>query len=597
MCRAPLVGRAVPWTMCVAFTVACGLASVAIAAALGGQSAARPKTFCNPVDLNDDLGLIAPRTGEGRQPWVADPVILFHKGEYWAFTSASGTYWHSPDLVAWRQVQSKGLPAADGAPALAVLDGRLHLLANGARGLYATDDPGRGEWTVVADTAAYADPALFLDDDGRLYLYSGSAENGPISAVELDLADHFKVLRGPVDCIGGDPANRGWEVYGEDNRGGPYRGRMRFAPWIDGATMTKHAGRYYLQYTAPASDSATSATGAFVATSPLGPFAYAAYSPFARRPAGFVSGVRHGRTFVDAGGRLWYVAGASFPEHAGRTPHLALYPAGFLADGQLAVDTYLGDYPQYAPGVAADPLSGNSPGWMLLSGAKRAEASSTQDGFPAENAFDENARTRWSAASAAAGEWLSVDLGKRCRIEALEVAFADLDAAPFGHPRGETYEYAAQASADGRKWTPLFDRRGSSYNAPIDYVQLDRPAMQRYVRLVNVHMPDGGRFAVSELRVFGNGLGAPPKQVQAIVASRDAADPRRVRVSWTPAKGADFHIVRYGTAADRLFGNYQVYDASYVEIGSLNVGVPYFVSIDAANDSGVTRGQTLVAVK
>jgi hypothetical protein len=102
---------------------------------------------------------------------------------------------------------------------------------------------------------------------------------------------------------------------------------------------------------------------------------------------------------------------------------------------------------------------------------------------------------------------------------------------------------------------------------------------------------------VSELRVFGSGLGAPPSQVRGVAAARDAADPRRVRISWAPAKGASFHIVRYGIAADRLFNNHQVYDANYLEIASLNAGVPYFVGIDAVNDSGVTMAKSVVSVK
>jgi hypothetical protein len=587
MSRAPLVRRAVLGSLvCAGLGAAWGGARLVCA----GQARPQPATFCNPIALDDDLGLAT-------RPQTADPVVLFFKGEYWVFTSANATYWHSPDFVSWGQVAAKGLPPADGAPALVVLAGRLHLLPSGARGLYATDDPGEGVWTAVADTATYSDPELFLDDDGRLYLYYGSSERGPISGVELDPADGFKVVRGPVECIAGDPANRGWEVYGEDHRGGPYRGRMRLDPWISGAAMIKHGGRYYLQYAAPTDDSATSANGVFVASSPLGPFAYAPYSPYARRASGFVNGIGHGHTFADATGHLWYVAGVSTSPRAGRARRLALFPAGFLPDGQLAVDTYLGDSPQYAPGSATAPLGSSSPGWLLLSRNKRGEASSGKDGLPAENALDENARTRWSAASGNAGEWLSVDLSKRCRIHALQVSFAAEEPSSHAEAGSRAYQYSVEVSDDGRHWTLLYERRDSARVALHDYVPLDRPAVKRFVRVLNLHTPGGAPFAVSELRVFGSGRDEPPKQVQAVVASRDPADPRRVRVSWAPAKDADFHVVRYGTAADRLFGSYQVHDTSLVEIGSLNVGVPYFVSIDAVNESGVTRAKTVVVVK
>jgi xylan 1,4-beta-xylosidase len=587
MSRAPLLRRAILGSfVCAAFGAAWGSACPVSA----GQARPRPATFCNPIALNDDLGL-AP----GPQP--ADPAVLFFKGEYWVFTSASATYWHSPDFVNWRQVQPSGLPKANGAPALVVLGGRLHLLPSGARGLYATDDPGQGDWTMVADTAAYPDPELFLDDDGRIYLYYGSAEHGPISGVELDPADRFKVVRGPVECTAGDPGTRGWEVYGEDNRGAPYRGRMRLEPWISGAAMIKHGGRYYLQYAAPGDDLATSASGVFVASSPLGPFAYAPYSPLARRTTGFVSGIGHGRVFADATGRLWYVSGIATSPRAGRARRLALFPAGFLPDGQLAVDTYLGDYPQYAPGRVNASLGRSSPGWLLLSRNKRSEASSSKDGFPAENAFDENARTRWSAVSGRAGEWLSVDLGRRCRIDALQLSFSAEGHSSSVEAEDRVCQYSVEVSDDGRHWALLYERRDGARAAMHDYLPLDRPIVRRFVRVLNIHTPGEAPFSVSELRVFGHSREKPPKQVQAVAASRDPADPRRLRVSWTPAKGAGFHIVRHGTAADRLFGNHATYDSSFVEIGSLNVGVPYFVSIDAVNESGVTRAKTVVAVK
>ena len=67
-------------------------------------------------------------------------------------------------------------------------------------------------------------------------------------------------------------------------------------------------------------------------------------------------------------------------------------------------------------------------------------------------------------------------------------------------------------------------------------------------------------------------------------------------VSWSPLPEADFYIVRYGIAPDRLFNNYQIRGANTCEINSLNVGVPYHVTVDAVNQSGVTRGSHAVGV-
>ncbi len=69
--------------------------------------------------------------------------------------------------------------------------------------------------------------------------------------------------------------------------------------------MTKHDGKYYLQYGAPGTEYNAYANGTYVADSPTGPFTYADYNPVAYKPGGFVEGAGHGSTFEDAYGNLW----------------------------------------------------------------------------------------------------------------------------------------------------------------------------------------------------------------------------------------------------------------------------------------------------
>ena len=70
-----------------------------------------------------------------------------------------------------------------------------------------------------------------------------------------------------------------------------------------------------------------------------------------------------------------------------------------------------------------------------------------------------------------------------------------------------------------------------------------------------------------------------------------------VRVSWSSAKDAEFYIVRYGVRPDRLFTDFQVYGATSLDVSSLNAGVPYYVTVDAVNSTGVTRGPAAVPIK
>jgi len=70
-----------------------------------------------------------------------------------------------------------------------------------------------------------------------------------------------------------------------------------------------------------------------------------------------------------------------------------------------------------------------------------------------------------------------------------------------------------------------------------------------------------------------------------------------MQVSRPPVAEAGFYIVRHGIAPHRLFNNYQIRGINACEINSLNTGVPYQVTVDAVNDSGITQGNRPVGLE
>lgn len=556
-------------------------------------AAERPQTFCNPLDLPYRFCLDAPSRRE-----AADPNMVVFQGEYWLFASKSGGYWHSSNMMDWQFIAATGLPLEDYAPAVAAVNGKLVYTAFSTRALYSTDDPRGGAWHKVADLRGYPDPAIYVDDDGRVYVYYGCSNNGKIEAVELDPKKDFQVVNGPITCFNADYAHHGWEVSGEENLGSKNaNGTAQMGPWLEGSWMNKHDGIYYLQYSAPGTQFKTYADGYYTSTNPLGPFVYAPSSPFSHKPTGFLGGAGHSSTFEGLDHSFWHVTTMSISVRHMFERRLGIVPVGFTKDGQMYCNTYLGDYPQFAPGVKKDASENNSPGWMLLSYKKTATASSTLDQFPAKNAFDEDIRSWWSAASGNEGEWLQVDLGGPAQVEALQINFADQGMTNRGRMENDFYRYKIMASDDAKNWTSAVDRTETSQDSPHAYVQLPQPIKTRYLRLINNHMPGNGMFSISGFRIFGNALGKAPDAANHLKVTRDAADSRSAHVSWDTASRADFYIVRYGIAKDRLFNNYQVYEAAKLDIHSLNTGVGYYFTIDAINGSGITRGKDIVEVK
>ena len=187
-------------------------------------------------------------------------------------------------------------------------------------------------------------------------------------------------------------------------------------------------------------------------------------------------------------------------------------------------------------------------------------------------------------------------MGKVCRIDAIQTNFADEGAKAFGLLKdGDAYQYTIETSSDGTSWNTTVDRSQNHIDAPHDYVQLPAPVKARYARLTNVHCPAQAKFSVSGFRIFGNGLGTPPAKVEGVTATRET-DARKATVSWSPVENADFYVVRYGIAPNKLVSNYQIYQGTEMTLNALNVGVSYAVTVDAVNDSGVTQGTQVVPI-
>jgi hypothetical protein len=574
--------RNTPTFAAAALLIACLLGTTSFGATPSERSGKgqRQATYCNPVDLPYRFQL----NGASRRE-AADPTVITFRGEYWLFPSKSGGYWHSPDLLHWSFVPGVGYPVENYAPTALVMNDKVYLTMGFTPKLFVTDNPLEGRWTEAADFGQhYEDPDLFLDDDGRVYMYHGASGKDPLLVEELDPKDGFKVLRSESIPQSRSPATRGWEVQGEFNE------RPQADTWIEGSWMNKHAGKYYLQYAAPGTNVKTYADGVLVSDKPMGPFTYAPYSPFSLKSTGFVCGAGHSSTFAGLDGRYWHIATMALAVRHKFERRLGLFPAYFTKDGELVTDTYLGDYPHFVDGDRG------LTGWMLLSRKKPTTASSTLAGHEPEKAVDEEIRSWWSAKSGDPGEWLQIDLGAVKTIEALQINFADEGSTTMGRSE-DVYKYILELSSDGKTWFTAVDHGTTGKDSPHDYEVLPQPVKARYVRLKNVHSPNGANFSISDLRVFGKGTGVKPSRVSAVNAIRDASDLRHVTVNWQPVPNAEFYIVQIGTTPADLTQNYQVYDQVIrADIRSLNIGVKYYVAVDAVNENGITRAASVIPV-
>ncbi|MGM9759944.1 MAG: discoidin domain-containing protein [Parabacteroides sp.] len=540
-----------------------------------------PNTFCNPVNL--DYRFMKVEDGAGIRE-AADPVVISFKDTYFLFASKSSGYWYSTDFRDWHYVfiDDSVLPIEDYAPGLFVHDGYLYYVGSthGKGMLYRSAAPEKGTWEAVKEIWSYWDPAFYVEGDS-LYLYYGCSPIDPIYARVLDL--HTLVERGePLPCFNSDQQQHGWERPGEQNE-------LTRRPYIEGAWMTAHGGKYYLQYAAPGTEWKTYADGAYVADSPMGPFHYAENSPVSYKPGGFLGGAGHGCLFqVGKAENYWKAATNAISVRHMFERRISFYPAGFDADALLFTDTYLGDYPLYLPNSPEAESGQFRPGWMLLSQGKPVSVSSALSGYPAVQAVDEDSRTAWVASGNGVDEWYQIDLQEPMSVQAIQVNFDEYGATQQGRVPGIYQSYCLSASLDGQQWYRVADFSEKRTDTPHDYVEFESAFEARYIRFENQAYTVSDHLSLRELRVFGQGHGAKPAAVTGLQVERDGQDPCHATLRWTPIPEAQGYIVRYGTAPDKLYQSFQVFDAQ-LELTGLNAETDYYYTVDAYNENGITQ--------
>ena len=99
------------------------------------------------------------------------------------------------------------------------------------------------------------------------------------------------------------------------------------------------------------------------------------------------------------------------------------------------------------------------------------------------------------------------------------------------------------------------------------------------------------------MRIFGKGNGKSPQLISLFTATRDIADARNVALTWKKNSDAVGYNIRYGTQADKLYKNYQVFDTDSLIIHSLSKLQQYYFTIDAFNENGMTKGKIIAEIK
>lgn len=601
------------------------------------------KIICNPLNLEYRYQI--KKSGkEAVFREAADPTMLLFKGRYLMFVSMSGGFWHSDDLYSWEFHETPELPIYDYAPDVREVNGKVVFSASKRDepcSFFVSGDPLNEPFTAVSVTFPFWDPATFQDDDGRVYFYWGCTNTEPIWGIEIDPAT-MQPIGEKVGLFGGNEDKYGWERKGENNKGAPPRSDAEIEmmvthfmasippgaeapskeemaktirhhldnnrPYIEGAYMTKHNGKYYLQYAGPGTECNVYSDGVYVGDAPLGPFTYQEHNPFSSKPGGFIPAAGHGSTFQDKAGNWWHVSTMGISVNENFERRIGLFPCDFDGDGTMYCNQNFADYPFRLPDGKRGDMDTTQPAMILLSYNAKPEASSAQDGYASDKAADENVRTWWAAETNGKDEWLKLDLGEVFEVNAVQLNFAD-----HKIPMPENWEkdakksmmeqrlilvkpqrtrFLLEGSEDGTNWHILKDCRNADTDFSHDFICFDGSTKLRFIKVSHIELPFNAVPAVSGLRVFGKGAGTAPAAVTEVDAPR-TEERMNILLKWKPSANADGYNVRYGIAEDKLYSSWQVYGKSELDLSMIGKASGYYIAVDSFNRNGVTEGKVI----
>ncbi|MFB9055839.1 family 43 glycosylhydrolase [Mariniflexile ostreae] len=564
------------------------------------------KTYCNPLDIDYSymshyraINNVSYRSG-------ADPAIVNFKGRFYMFVTRSHGYWASDDMSHWEFIKPQSWYFNGcNAPAAAVRDGKIILMGDpsGRGAVIETDNPELGDWktnyAVINVEGGVQDPDLFVDDDGKVYLYEESSNKWPIRGIELDAENYYIPVGEQVDLFNLEPEKHGWERFGQDHN-------SDLKPFIEGPWMMKHNDTYYLEYGAPGTQWNVYADGVYTSKNPLGPFEYAPYNPISYKPGGFLKGSGHGSSVKDNNGNYWHYSTMAISVNYKFERRLGMYPAGFEDNGQMYVNTAYGDYPHYLPDTKVAHHKERFTGWMLLSYNKPVKTNSglvTKDinvvdeseggymqeqikDFNINKINDEEIRSYWVSEANNDSIYVEIDLLKPMNVKAIQINFQDFNAKVFGRPSGIKQQFVVQGSLDGENWQTVADYSKNERDMPHAYLELKNAFDARFIRYNHVYGYND-YLAISEFRVFGNGKEAKPQTPLNFKVERQR-DRRNSNLTWDKVEDATGYVIYWGISKDKLNLSALIYDVPNYELRALNTDTGYFYQVEAFNENGIS---------
>ena len=482
------------------------------------------RTYCNPIAIPEcpmgeyDLWEDEMRyTGEEKCEYrtVSDPSVLFYDNKWYLYPSY-GMAFVSEDFATWEHVRTVPYNPKY-SPAITVHRGKF-LLTSHSNGLYISDSPtgpfdflgnfkfsdGRTYTLCNGTESQPIDPALFTDDDGKIYLYWFDARTDKSGnmicqtyGVELDNEDPTRFCTTPqlIHEFNGENI---WE------RDGVYNQNTKFG-WIEGQWMFKHNGRYYMIYSSPNTSLKSYCMAAYYSDEgPLTGFKCQKRNPVTQSRAGIISGAGHGSIVHGPNNSIWafYTIAISGVHPFER--RIGMDPIGIDENGEL-YRPGVSAVPMYAVGETEDYLD-NWTGLLPLTFGHRhhIKSSSCAPGRNTMYAFDESLLSWWQPSEDDKEPELYVDLEATYICEASRIMWREigLNCEKNILPGSFGYVIEGRETVGEGDWKMVLDLKNNDKDLIVDY-RTFKPVLLREVRLRITKSPKGVIPGIISFSIFG----------------------------------------------------------------------------------------------
>lgn len=470
-------------------------------------------TFCNPLPI--------PNIPRGKDEWykyehgmfshenkpasdkskdyrsISDPTVMYYDNKWYLYPSYGMAY-YSQDFLHWKFVKTDPY-CPKYSPSIIPYKGEF-LLTSWFCPLYKGKTPF-GPFELLGDFIGLdgkeftpCDPGIFIDDDGRIYLYAYSnpkrdnyyGYTNKIIGYELDKDNPCKVIRGPVDLFEMDPFNHPWERHGRYNQDLYYG-------WVEGPHMYKRNGRYYLIYATPDTCDCSYVNAVYYSdTSPLDNFVCQKRNPLTQSKDSLIRGAGHGCVCDGPNNTLWCFYTIAMPITHKYERRIGMDQVYIDENGEL-----------YCKGVSKTPRifplyeKEIDLGLYNLTASIIPETSSVKNDHFGIYMSDESNLTYYQPCDDDIHPEAEFDLGGYYKISSLRIWFRDIELDYKNKKTPTPVPYLVKAMVNG-EYITIVDKSNPKEELNIDYVVFDDVVASK-VKLILLT----NKIGVIDFSIFG----------------------------------------------------------------------------------------------